>query len=92
MCIFSIHGYNICLFAVFDDSEDNELDSGGMALSSSGRTPAAAGGGGGGGWVAVDADGGEREAAEAAGPLRDADGSLRLHRRRITCTADSARP
>ena len=25
MCIFSIYGYNVCLFAVFDDSEDDEL-------------------------------------------------------------------
>ena len=87
MCIFSIYGYNVCLFAVFVD--DDELDSGGMARSSFGRTPVSAAAAGGGGWVAVDADGGEREAAEAADPLRDADGSLRLHRRRRTCTAAS---
>ena len=48
MCIFSIYGYNVCLFAVFVD--DEELDSGGMARSSFGRTPVAAAAGGGGGW------------------------------------------
>ena len=76
------------MFAVFVD--DDELDSGGMARSSFGRTPVAAAAAGGGGWVAVDADGGEREAAEAADPLRDADGSLRLHRRRTRRRLDSA--
>ena len=42
MCILSIYGYNVCLFAVFDDSEDYELDSGGMARLSFERTPVAA--------------------------------------------------